>query len=149
MKATIESCRRRGCLPTNKFGGSGGRYFSYGCPHQRLSKIEIWTGNGIIRGLRTNYNHQRFGEGNSRHVINLKKGENIIGAIIKTGNWLNYGQRLKLLAFLTRYNNRIYKYGPYGSGSGPGTTRIILKNIVSFFGRCGGDIDAIGFYYRP
>ena len=134
------------------FGGRGGGYFSYGCPRQRLTRIDLWTNHRFIRAIRTNYRSNTYGlPHGSFYRISLRLGENIIAAIIKTGEY-HRGRaittRVKQLAFLTKYRNHIRQYGPYGEYKGDGIVRIITKNIVSFYGRSGHDLDALGFYYR-
>ena len=143
MSATVQ-----GCKSTQLFGsGTAGGYFSMGCPSSPLTKVELWSNSKVIRGIKTNYDHRVFGETENTHSsIGLRSGEKIIAAVVKTGKYAG-GIRVKQLAFLTLYNNAVYQFGPFGEASGDGAVHVVAKHIVSFKGRAGADLDAIGFYY--
>ena len=102
--------------------------------------------------MRTNYANDVKGVAADKHsVINLKDDENIVAAIVRTGDYFRNGMRVKQLAFLTMRNGQLNQYGPYGghmSGGARTSVNIITKHIVSFKGRKGADLDAIGFFYR-
>ena len=118
-----------------------------------MTRIEVWyKTDGVIRGLRTNYADDVKGVAEDEHtVLNLRENENIVAAIVRTGDYFGNGMRVKQLAFFTLYNGQLLQHGPYGghmSGGDKTSVDIITKHIVSFKGRKGTDIDAIGFYYR-
>ena len=103
--------------------------------------------------MRTNYANDVKGVAADIHsVINLRYGENIVAAIVRTGDYYGNGMRVRQLAFLTMCNGQLKQYGPYGGhmSGGDRTTSvyIITRHIVSFKGKKGADLDAIGFYYR-
>ena len=53
------------------------------------------------------------------------------------------GDRVFQLAFLTNIHKHVF--GPYGPGMGQ--LFIVYKNVVSFIGFSGSDLDGIGFVY--
>ena len=52
------------------------------------------------------------------------------------------------LGFLTQSaSDARHVYEPYGSENG--NLFVVNADVVSFFGRSGGDVDALGFFYTP
>ena len=102
--------------------------------------------------MKTNYVNEVTGVAGDQHaVIDLKDDENIVAAIVRTGDYFGNGMRVKQLTFLTMRNSQLKQYGPYGghmSGGDRTSVDVITRHIVSFKGKKGADIDAIGFYYK-
>lgn len=79
------------------------------------------------------------------HRIYLASGEHIIAVIGRHSTGYRSG-RIHQLGFLTRSPSGIrHVFGPYGAERG--SLFIVNADVVSFYGRSGADLDAIGFLY--
>lgn len=152
--------KRSSCQSTVFYGGSGGIAFYDSCTIAGIKKIEIWYDKDI-HGIKTTYiTHtgttsavfhgatKNKNKSYSKATINLLYGEKIIGVVGQYGKYTYIPNIfvIKSLAFLTETHYGARRvYGPYG-GSGTNTF-IINRDVTAFFGRAGGAIDSIGFYY--
>ena len=114
-----------------------------------MSRIEIYEDGRLIRSLRAVYSNPyiegaRHGEaGGTYHPIYLYNDEDIIAVV---GMQTNYHGRVFQLSFLThRPNGQRRVWGPYGAQAG--SLFIYHANVVSFRGRAGADLDALGFFH--
>ena len=159
----ILSCnrsKRSSCQSTVFYGGSGGDAFHDSCTIAGIKKIEIWHDKNI-HAIKTAYIRHTGGtfavfHGRTSHnkkaytkaTIKLLYGEKIIGVVGQYGKYTHDTNILVItsLAFLTETHYGARRvYGPYG-GSGT-STFIVNRDVTAFFGRAGGAIDSIGFYY--
>lgn len=143
------------------YGGRGGSYFQDPC-HPAIKRIDIGDHNDhneakIIRYIRVTYKNANNQDvmaplhGGSHdtvlHRINLAEGEHIIAVIGRHTTDYAAG-RIHQLGFLTRSPSGARQvFGPYGGDKG--NLFVINASVVSFFGRSGGSLDALGFFYTP
>lgn len=136
------------------YGGTGGGYFAdqnSPCP-SGVSRIEIYESGTVIRSLRAVYSDPyiegaRHGSASGTyHPIYLYNDEDIIAVVGMHGNHGGYHGRVFQLSFLThRPNGQRRVWGPYGVQGG--SLFIYHANVVSFRGRAGNDLDALGFFH--
>lgn len=152
--------KRSSCHSTVFYGGSGGIVFYDSCTIAGIKKIEIWHDKNI-HAIRTTYithtgTTSTLLHGTTTHnnkayakaTINLLYGEKIIGVVGQYGKYTHDTKIVVIanLAFLTETHYGARRvHGPYG-GSGSNTF-IVNRDVTAFFGRAGGAIDSIGFYY--
>lgn len=91
------------------------------------------TQNGVVIGPK------HGGGGGGLTTVSFASGERIVSAGVRSGRYAD-----SLLFFTVDVGGRVHQYGPYG-GTG-GSYHGVTGDIVAFFGRAGGLIDAIGFY---
>ena len=81
------------------------------------------------------------------HRINLAQGEHIIAVVGRHSTHYTTG-RIHQIGFLTRSSSGAKQvFGPYGAENG--NLFVVNADVVSFFGRSGSEIDALGFFYTP
>ena len=146
------------CHSTNMYGGRGGGYFQDPC-HPAIKRIDVGdeVASGALRYIQVTYKNAQNQDvleplhGRSTdsvlHRINLAQGEHIIAVIGRHSTHYKRG-RIHQLGFLTRSVSGAKQiFGPYGAENG--NLFVINADVVSFFGRSGSLIDALGFFYLP
>lgn len=140
------------CHQQGTFCGTGGGWFNDGCSTSTtITKFELWYSGSTVRAIKATFSHGSgsiHGVAENNHAVKtFANGEKIIAAVVLCGTLGNLGGRVKQIGFVTQNSNGVVSsFGPYGA-SGGNNMYIVSKNVVSFFGRAGADVDAIGFNY--
>ena len=147
------SRRSTACYASSLYGGTGGGYFTdkhSPCP-SRVSRIYIYYDGRVISGFRAVYRYPSITgamHGRARgklYNVPLYHDE-AITAVVGMVTHNGHPGRVFQLAFVTcRPNGTGRVLGPYGKQTG--SLFIFHAHVVSFRGRSGHDLDAIGFYY--
>ena len=140
------------------YGGRGGRYFQDPC-HPAIKRIDVGdkVESGMLRYIQVTYKNTQNRDaleplhGSSTdsvlHRINLAQGEHIIAVVGYHSTHYTRGQ-IHQFGFLTRSASGAKQvFGPRGAENG--NLFEINTDVVSFFGRSGSSIDALGFFYIP
>lgn len=136
---------------TKTYGGTGGDQFYDNFSVVGIKKIEVWYDTTTIQGIQTTYIntsgtsflsslHGRSNKEFTKVTIPFSYGEKIIAIIGHHDNLV------RNIVFLTEtLSGARHVYGPYGGKAN--TMFVVNRNVVAFFGRSGGSIDALGFCY--
>lgn len=149
------------CHSTDLYGGRRGGYFQDPC-HPAIKRIDIGdnvdnSARGVLKYIQVTYKNAQNQDvlatqhGSTSqsvlHRINLAQGEHIIAVIGRHSTHYTTG-RIHQIGFLTRSASGARQvFGPYGAENG--NLFVVNADVVSFFGRSGSEIDALGFFYTP
>ena len=138
------------------YGGQSGSYFQDPC-HPEIKQIDIGDsdGRGVLNYIQVTYRNVVAQDvleplhGSSinsvLHRINFSPREHIIAVIGRHSTDPIFG-RIHQIGFLTiKASGARYVYGPYGTENG--NLFVVNADVVSFFGRSGSELDALGFFY--
>ncbi|KAK1288099.1 hypothetical protein QJS10_CPB19g01169 [Acorus calamus] len=141
-------------IGVGQFGGNGGDAFDFSNSNA-ITEVIVRSGEAID-SLMFKYYHDGIiswspnlgGEGGSPNQVFALEYPNEFLTRIE-GHYSPFGNVAQLIRSLTFYTNMGNKYGPYGVEEGT-YFDIPTKGaeIVGFFGRSGGLLDAIGVYLR-
>ncbi|KAK1257050.1 hypothetical protein QJS04_geneDACA023721 [Acorus gramineus] len=140
-------------IGVGQFGGNGGDAFDYSNSNA-VTEVTVRSG-AAIDSIMFKYYHDgtislspnQGGQGGHSNQFVLDYPNEFLTRI--EGHYSPFSNVLQLIRSLTFYTNMGNKYGPYGVEEGT-YFDIPTKGaeIVGFFGRSGGLLDAIGVYLR-